>query len=71
MAPRKKLPDLVYVVREGDRNNELRHSLRSVVANVPHRLVWIAGYKPGWVSDLVGYIPMAQRGTKWQNSGCR
>jgi hypothetical protein len=48
-------PDIVYVVRQGDRNEELRYSLRSL-ANLPHGKVWISGYKPVWVSDEVGHI---------------
>ncbi len=49
-------PDVVYVVRPGDKNEELRYSIRSVIANLPHRKVWIAGYKPTWLSDDLGYI---------------
>lgn len=48
-------PDVVYVVRPGDRNEELRYSLRSL-ANLPHGRVWIAGYMPSWVTG-VGHIP--------------
>lgn len=40
--------DVVYVVRPGARNEELRYSLRSL-ANVPHGRVFIAGYRPPWV----------------------
>ena len=46
--------DVVYVVREGDNNEELRYSLRSL-SNLPVRQVWIVGYKPTWVTG-VGYI---------------
>ena len=45
------LPDIVYVVRPGDRNEELRYSLRSL-ANLPHGRVWIAGYCPSWVTGV-------------------
>jgi hypothetical protein len=48
-------PDIVYVVRPGDKNEELRYSLRSL-ANLPHGRVWIAGYMPKWVTG-VGHIP--------------
>lgn len=44
--------DVVYIVREGDDNEELRYSLRSVAANLPHRNVVIAGYIPTWVKDV-------------------
>lgn len=59
--------DIVYVVRPGDDNEELRYSLRSVAANMPHRNIVIAGYKPDWVKD-VRYIPVEQTGTKYQNA---
>lgn len=58
--------DVVYVVKPGDDNDELRYSLRSL-ANLPHGRVWIAGHKPSWVND-VGFISVAQNRTKWQNS---
>jgi len=44
--------DVVYVVRPGDDNEELRYSLRSVAANVPHRRVWVAGHCPRWVTGV-------------------
>jgi hypothetical protein len=59
-AARNALPDLCYVVRPGDENEELRYSLRSVAANLPHRRVWIAGHRPPWVSDEVGWLPVEQ-----------
>jgi hypothetical protein len=58
--------DIVYVVRHAEDNEELRYSLRSL-ANLPHDRVWIAGYKPTWVSG-VGEIPTVQSGSKWENS---
>lgn len=45
--------DLVYVVRPGDDNEPLRYSLRSVEKNLPHRRIWIAGYKPSWVCNVI------------------
>lgn len=62
------MTDLLYVVREGDHNPELRHSLRSVCANLPHERVWIGGYKPSWVSDEVGYIPVPQGPVTFRDS---
>lgn len=60
------LPDVVYLVRPGDSNEELRHSLRSLV-NLPHRKVWIAGHMPRWVTS-VEHLPVRQRGgAKWEN----
>lgn len=49
------LPDVVYVVRPGEKNEELRYSIRSVIANLPHGKVWISGYCPKWVTG-VGHI---------------
>lgn len=51
--------DVVYIVREGEANEELRYSLRSVAANFPHRQVVIAGYIPTWVRG-VRRIPVDQ-----------
>ena len=55
------------MVRPGDENEELRYSLRSVAAHVPHDRVWIAGHMPSWVTG-VGHIPTEQSSTKWANS---
>lgn len=44
--------DIVYIVRPGDDNEELRYSLRSVAANMPHRHIYIAGYTPKWVRGV-------------------
>jgi hypothetical protein len=41
--------DVVYVVREGEDNESLRYSLRSVAENLPHNRVVIAGYVPRWL----------------------
>ena len=54
------LPDIVYVVRPGDKNEELRYSLRSL-RNLPHGKVWIAGYKPTWLGNDIGYIPSQKK----------
>lgn len=50
--PKADLPDLVYVVRPGGDNEELRYSLRSVARNAPHRKVWIVGTVPSWVRNV-------------------
>lgn len=44
--------DIVYVVRHGEQNQNLKYSLRSI-ANLPHGRVYIAGYCPSWVSEDV------------------
>lgn len=63
----EKLPDLVYIVKEDENNEDLRYSLRSVDKFVPHNKVWIIGYKPSWIYN-VNYLPVAQKDTKWKNS---
>jgi len=60
------LPDVVYPVRPGESNEELRYSLRSL-RNVPHRKVWITGFVPSWVRN-VGKLPVQYRhGNKIRN----
>lgn len=51
--------DVLYVVRPGERNEELRYSLRSISAHLPHERVWIVGHKPAWVTN-VEHIPTTQ-----------
>lgn len=58
--------DIVYVVRPGDHNPELKYSLRSL-QNLPHDQVWIAGYKPSWLKD-VNYLPTRPAPTKHRGS---
>lgn len=43
--------DVVYYVKPGERNEELRYSLRSL-DNLPHDRVWIVGHKPAWVRGV-------------------
>lgn len=57
--------DVLYFVRDGA-NEELRLSLRSVAANLPHERVWIVGDKPEWVKN-VHFIQGNRRGSKWLN----
>lgn len=47
--------DVVYLVRPGDDNDELRHSLRTL-ANMPHDRVWFVGHLPSWATD-VHHVP--------------
>jgi hypothetical protein len=42
--------DVVVMVRQGRDFEELRYTLRSIAANVPHNRVWIYGAKPKWLS---------------------
>lgn len=57
--------DVVYIVRPGDRNEELRYSLRSL-ANLPHDAVWAVGHQPAWAS--VQTVQTRQTRGKYENS---
>lgn len=58
--------DVVYLVGPGDRNEQLRISLRSL-ENLPHGRVWIVGHRPEWVKG-VEFLPVSQRGPKHANT---
>lgn len=58
--------DVVYVCRPGNRNEELRYSLRSLV-NVPHDRVWIAGHMPTFVRGA-GHIPVGFARSKYAHT---
>lgn len=60
------LVNIVYVVRPGEDNEELRYSLRSL-ANLPHDEVWIVGERPSWVRNVV-HIPTRQNRSKYLNA---
>ena len=57
--------DAVYLVRAGV-NEDLRYSLRSLAANVPHDRVWIVGHMPSWCGG-VEHLPSRSHGSKWAN----
>lgn len=63
----KKSPDIVYVVRSGDENEELRYSLRSL-QQVPHGTVHIAGYAPSFLNGNLNRIPVAQHPNKFRSA---
>lgn len=47
------MPDIIYPVRPGDVNEELRYSLRSLHANVANvGTVWVIGYQPSWLTGV-------------------
>jgi glycosyltransferase involved in cell wall biosynthesis len=60
-------PDLVYVCKDAADNIELRYSLRSIEANLPHGRVWVFGGKPDWACN-VEHVPFAQSGTRFENT---
>ena len=60
--------DLVYFVKEGRENEELKYSLRSVCENLPHRKVWFVGGCPDGL-EPDGVIKTVQHeATKWKNT---
>lgn len=60
--------DAVYVVRPGEYNEELRYSIRSLVAHLPFDQLVIAGHVPGWLKpDVALEVPQA-RGAKQSNA---
>ena len=67
MSEQNKLYDVVYIVKEDPRNEELRYSIRSVVENFPVRNIWIFGYCPSWLKEII-YVKIPQNGQKWSNS---
>lgn len=58
--------DVVYPVRPGGNNEELRYSLRSLDKNFPHRNVWLLGMAPHWVQNL-SLLSYRQTSGKYQN----
>ena len=47
------MTDHVYLVRPGANHRELRYSLRSLAANVEPGRVWLVGFVPQWVRNVV------------------
>lgn len=67
MSRQNKLYDVVYIVKEDPRNEELRYSIRSVVENFPVRNIWVFGYCPSWLKEII-HVKIPQNGQKWENS---
>jgi hypothetical protein len=63
-------PDIVIPLRRGAWNDELRYTLRSIEANVPHHRIVIVGGSPDWLRPAEGliHLPREQTASKWQNS---
>lgn len=60
--------DIVYIVKDNRKNDELRYSLRSL-KNLPHNRVWIFGSCPDWITN-VEFVPFKQTGaSKWERAG--
>lgn len=57
--------DFVYICKDGD-NEELRYSIRSVMASFPDAKVWVVGGKPAWYRGNFIFIP--QQSAKYINA---
>jgi hypothetical protein len=57
--------DFVYICKDGD-NEELRYSIRSVMASFPDAKVWVVGGKPSWYNG--NFIFIQQRSAKYINA---
>jgi hypothetical protein len=57
--------DYVYICRDGE-NEELRYSIRSVVAHMPPGNIWVVGGKPKWY--IGNHIPIKQSLPKERNA---
>ena len=57
--------DFVYICKDGD-NEELRYSIRSVMASFPDAKVWVVGGKPSWYKG--SFIFVQQRSAKYINA---
>ena len=59
--------DIVYFVKDAEKNEELVYSLRSVDKNFPHNKVWFFGGCPNSLKPDV-HVPVVQdKGSKYQN----
>ena len=57
--------DFVYICKDGD-NEELRYSIRSVMASFPDAKVWLVGGRPSWYTG--DFIFIQQRSAKYINA---
>jgi hypothetical protein len=57
--------DFVYICKDGD-NEELRYSVRSVMASFPDAKVWLVGGRPSWYTG--NFIFIQQRSAKYINA---
>jgi hypothetical protein len=62
-----RYPDVVYPVRRGNYNDELRYSLRSL-SNVPHGNVILSGYIPNWAEHVTAVeVEQDRHASHWHN----
>lgn len=60
--------DVLYPVRRGDWNEELRFSLRSLSLYSELGRVFLVGHRPHWVSPRATLFPREQSGSKYRNA---
>lgn len=60
--------DVVIPLKESEDNEELRYVLRSIAANLPHRKVFLAGFKPSWVRNVELISVEVPEGLKYSKS---
>ena len=58
------IPDVVYPLRRGHYNDELRYSLRSL-QNVPHGKVILSGFIPNWVTNVIAIDREQEEASGW------
>lgn len=60
--------DVVYVLKNGIRSDEIRYSVRSVVKNFPYKRIWFVGGKPEGIEPdrFIEYQQLG--GSKWERS---
>lgn len=59
--------DVVYMVRQAYRYDELALSMRSL-ANLPHGHVWVFGARPPWLAGNVVHVPVRQGNIRHENT---
>lgn len=57
--------NIVYLAREGEDNEELRYSLRSL-KNLKVDNVWVFGYCPSWVQNVIKVRVRLRSRQKWE-----
>lgn len=63
-----KKNDIVYLLKDQKRNEELRFSLRSVEKNFPYRKVWFYGGCPAYLKPDERVWVNQNKDTKWKNT---
>ena len=60
--------DVVYILKNDIKTDEIRYSLRSIEQNLPHKNVWFVGGQPAGLKPDKA-LPMKQKGIlKWEKA---